>query len=85
MHARYDEMVFHKVMQKVDKSYLDEIKELQATRGDLQTEEERLMKQREQDLLRLQRERWARFAKNNEAAEQRFVWHPLLSVNSSSM
>ncbi len=60
-------MIFHKVMQKVDRSYMEEIKELQNTRGDLQTEEERLKKQREQDLQRLQRERWSRFAQQQNS------------------
>lgn len=58
---RYDEMVFNKVYRKVEQSYTDEINQLKSTRGDLQTEEERLVKQKEQELHRLQRERWMRF------------------------
>eukprot|EP00041_Stephanoeca_diplocostata_P030179 m.906289 g.906289 ORF g.906289 m.906289 type:complete len:1458 (-) comp23702_c1_seq2:144-4517(-) len=53
----YDIMIFNKVIQQVDKSYLDEISELQTTRTDLDLEVDQLQKQREEDLAKLLRER----------------------------
>lgn len=43
------------VIQQVDKSYLDEISELQTTRTDLDLEVDQLQKQREEDLAKLLR------------------------------
>eukprot|EP01116_Phalansterium_solitarium_P017811 TRINITY_DN4487_c0_g2_i5.p1 TRINITY_DN4487_c0_g2~~TRINITY_DN4487_c0_g2_i5.p1 ORF type:complete len:436 (+),score=143.42 TRINITY_DN4487_c0_g2_i5:218-1525(+) len=51
----YEEMIFSKVLNKVDNTYLQEIEALQ-------NEERRLLEQREEDLLRLQDERSSRLS-----------------------
>ncbi|PRP87674.1 hypothetical protein PROFUN_02374 [Planoprotostelium fungivorum] len=55
----YDEMIFSKVIQKVDRSYLEEIK-------DLQTEEGILLKQRQDDIIKLKQERNQRLSSIQE-------------------
>ena len=62
----YDELVFRKVVQQVDLSYHEEIRQLAASQAALQSEQAELMLQRKADLSRLHAERQKRL--NTESA-----------------
>jgi hypothetical protein len=61
----YDEMIFNKVIKQIEQSYTEEIAEMQSGHEDLSANLEILKKQRDQDLTKLQKERWQRLRKGN--------------------
>jgi hypothetical protein len=58
----YDEMVFERVVAQVDKTYAEEISELRKTQSELKQEETQLMRQRAEDVRKLQDERVQRYS-----------------------
>lgn len=69
----YDEMIFNKVMKQVDRSYQEEISDLKQRQSSLDNSVQLLHQQRNEDIEKLQRERWQRLRKEGGREKNRQV------------